>query len=88
MSNRPEIKKWVSSLAIIGFIIFVVYLFFFTDITEVAVLISGISVPTYFLVLLYIIGGALFNSLAWKATLDNVSVKTTFKRVLFFRALT
>ncbi len=81
MSNRPEIKKWVSLLAIIGFIIFVVYLFFFTDITKVAVIISGISIPIYFLVFLCIIGEALFNSLAWKATLDNVSVKTTFKRV-------
>src|SRR5665647_490882 len=81
MSNRPEIKKWVSLLAIIGFIIFFIYLFFFTDITKVAVIISGISIPIYFLVFLCIIGEALFNSLAWKATLDNVSVKTTFKRV-------
>src|SRR4030066_811271 len=81
MSNRPEIKKWVSLLAIIGFIIFVVYLFFFTDLVEVAVIISGISVPTYFLVFVCVIGEALFNSIAWKATLDNVSVKTTFKRV-------
>ena len=47
MSNRPEIKKWVSLLAIIGFIIFVVYLFFFTDITKVAVIISGVSIPIY-----------------------------------------
>src|SRR4030067_2352675 len=81
MSNRPEIKKWVSLLAIIGFIIFVVYLFFFTDLVEVAVIISGISVPTYFLVFVCVIGEAVFNTLAWKATLDNVSVKTTFRRV-------
>src|SRR3990170_2376540 len=81
MSNRPEIKKWVSLLAIIGFIIFVVYLFFFTDLVEVAVIISGISVPTYSLVFVCVIGEAVFNSLAWKATLDNVSVKTTFRRV-------
>jgi len=30
MSHRPEIKKWVSLLAIIGFAIFLVYLLFFT----------------------------------------------------------
>ena len=81
MSNRPEIKKWVSLLAIIGFIIFVIYLFFFTDITKVELIISGISIPIYFLVFLCIVGEALFNSLAWKAVLDNVSVKTTFKRI-------
>src|SRR4030066_731267 len=81
MSNRPEIKKWVSLLAIIGFIIFVVYLFFFTDLVEVSVIISGISVPIYSLVFVFVIGEAFFNSLAWKATLDNVSVKTTFRRV-------
>ena len=83
MSNRPEIKKWVSLLAIVGFIIFVVYLFFFTDLTKVAVIISGVSIPVYALVFLLVIGQAAFNSLAWKATLDNVSVKTTFKRVFY-----
>src|SRR4030066_1873900 len=81
MSNRPEIKKWVSLLAIIGFTIFLVYLFFFTDIAQVAVIISGVSVPTYSLVFVFVIGQAVFNSLAWKATLYNVSVKTTFRRV-------
>jgi len=81
MSNRPEIKKWVSALAILGFVFFVVYLFFFTDLLEVAVIISGISVPIYSLVFVFVIGEAFFNSLAWKATLDNVSVKTTFRRV-------
>src|SRR4030067_1500330 len=81
MSNRPEIKKWVSLLAILGFIFFVGYLFFFTDLVKVAVIISGISVPIYFLVFLCVVGEAVFNTLAWKATLDNVSVKTTLKRV-------
>src|SRR3989337_867457 len=81
MSNRPEIKKWVSLLAILGFVFFVIYLFFFTDLVEVAVIIGGISVPIYSLVFLCVICEAVFNSLASKATLDNVSVKTTFKRV-------
>jgi uncharacterized protein (TIRG00374 family) len=35
------------------------------------------------LVFLLVIGQAAFNSLAWKATLDNVAVKTTFKRVFY-----
>src|SRR4030067_341610 len=83
MSNRPEIKKWVSLLCIIGFTIFLVYLFFFTDIAQVTVIISGVSVPIYSLVFVFVIGQAAFNSLAWKATLDNVSVKTTFKRVFY-----
>ena len=83
MSNRPEIKKWVSLLAVVGFVIFVVYLFFFTDLTKVAIIISGVSIPVYALVFLLVIGEAVFNSLAWKATLDNVSVKTTFKRVFY-----
>ncbi len=83
MSNRPEIKRWVSLLAIVGLIIFVIYLFFFTDLTKVAVIISGISIPVYALVFFLVISEAAFNSLAWKATLDNVSVKTTFKRVFY-----
>src|SRR4030065_2571868 len=81
MSHRPEIKKWVSLLAILGFTVFVVYLLFFTDLVEVAVIISGVDVPIYFLVFVCILCVVVFNALAWKATLDNVSVKTTFKRV-------
>jgi uncharacterized protein (TIRG00374 family) len=83
LSNRPKIKRWVSLLAIVGFVIFVVYLFFFTDLTKVGLIISGVNVPVYALVFLLVIGEAAFNSLAWKATLDNVSVKTTFKRVFY-----
>ena len=81
MSHRPEIKKWVSLLAILGFTIFVVYLLFFTDLVEVAVIISGVNVPIYFLVFVCILCVVVFNALAWKATLDNVSVKTTLRRV-------
>jgi len=83
MSNRPEIKRWVSVLAVVGFILFFVYLIFFTDIVEVTVIISGVSLPIYFLVFVVVIVEAIFNSLAWKATLDNISVKTTFKRVFY-----
>jgi len=79
--HKPEIKKWVSLLAILGFTVFVVYLFLFTDLVEVAVIISGVKIPIYFLVFVWVICGAVFNTLAWKATLDNVKVKTTFRRV-------
>ena len=54
---------------------------FFTDLEQVATIIGGISIPTYSLVFALVILDAVFNSLAWKATLDNVSVKTTFRRV-------
>ena len=83
MSKRPEIKKWVSLLAVIGFIIFIVYLFFFTNIAEVAVIISGVSIPIYSLAFVCFILEAIFNSLAWKSVLDSVLVKTTFKRVFY-----
>jgi hypothetical protein len=63
MSNRPEIKTWVSLLAIVGFIVFVVYLLFFTDLVKVSVIISSISVPIYFLVFVCVIFEAVFNSL-------------------------
>jgi len=81
MSNRPEIKKWVSLLAVIGFIVFIVYLLFFTDLVRVAAIILGLNIPIYLLVFIFSILGVGCNALAWKATLDNVSVKTTVKRV-------
>ncbi len=81
MTNKPSFKKWVSLLAGLGFVVFILYFLFFTNLREVAVVIAGVSVPIYLLSFVCVILDALFNALAWKATLDVVGVKTTFRRV-------
>ena len=81
LSQKPEFKKWVTLLAVLSFVVFILYFLFFTDLAEVAVVIGGVNVPIYLLAFVSVIGGAVFNALTWKATLDSVSVKTTFRRV-------
>ena len=73
--------KWISPLAALGFLVFILYFLFFTDLKQVAVVIEGINVPIYLLAFACVIGVALFSSLTWKVTLDIVGVKTTFRRV-------
>ena len=81
MTQKPEFKKWVTLLAALSFVIFIIYFLFFTDLREVAEVIGGVNVPIYLIAFVCVIGGAVFNALTWKATLDSVSVKTTFRRV-------
>ncbi|MGZ4850298.1 MAG: flippase-like domain-containing protein [Candidatus Bathyarchaeia archaeon] len=81
LSNRPKFKTWVSLLAISGFSVFIIYLFLFTDIAQVAIVIGQVNIPIYLIAFLCIIAEMVFNALEWKATLDNVAVKTTLKRI-------
>ena len=81
MPNRPEIKKWVSLLAVFGFAVFIIYFFFFTDSREVATIIGGVNIPIYLLVFIFVVVQVVFDRLVWKASLDSVGVETTFKRV-------
>ena len=81
LTQKPEFKKWVTLLAALSFVVFILYFLFFTDLGEVAVVIVGVNVPIYLLAFVCVIGGAVFNALTWKATLDSVSIKTTFRRV-------
>ncbi len=81
LTQKPAFKKWVTLLAALSFVVFILYFMFFTDLGQVAAVIEGVNVPIYLLAFVCVIGGAVFNALTWKATLDSVSVKTTFRRV-------
>ena len=61
--------------------VFILYFLFFTDLSQVAIVIEGVNVPIYLLSFVCVIFDALFNALTWKATLDVVEVKTTFRRI-------
>ena len=79
--SRPKFEKWVSILAIAGFSAFIIYLFLFTDIVQVANIVDQVNIPIYLIAFLCIIAEAVFNALNWKSILDNVGVKTTLRRV-------
>jgi uncharacterized protein (TIRG00374 family) len=78
---RPKFEKWVSVLAIAGFSAFIIYLFLFTNIKQIANIIGQVNIPNYLIAFLCIIAEAVFNALNWKSILDNVGVKTTLGRV-------
>ena len=81
LTQKPEFKKWVTLLAALSFVIFILYFLFFTDLAQVVAVIEGVNIPIYLLAFVAVIGGAVFNTLTWKACLESVSVKTTFRRV-------
>jgi uncharacterized protein (TIRG00374 family) len=80
-TSKPSFKKWVSLSAVLGFAAFLLYIYFFTDITDVAGVIGNTNIPTYALAFLTVLGGTVFNALTWRSILGNLSVKTTFRRV-------
>jgi len=81
LTQKPSFTKWISPLAVVGFLVFILYFLFFTDLRQVAVVIEGINIPIYLLSFACVIGVAFFSALTWKSTLDIVGVKTTFRRV-------
>ena len=58
MTQKPSFKKWISLLAVLGFLVFILYFLFFTDLKQVAVVIEGVNVPIYLLSFVCVIGGA------------------------------
>jgi uncharacterized protein (TIRG00374 family) len=81
MLEQPTFKKWVTLSAVLGFAVFMLYLFFFTNFTEVGKVISKTNVAIYALAFVSIIGSAVFNALNWKAILNNLGVESTFSRM-------
>ncbi len=79
--GKPKFKKWITLSAVLGFVAFLSYLFFFTDFTQVEMVVGGINVPIYVLAFMCVLIASGFDALAWKSTLDTLSVKSTFRRV-------
>ena len=80
-AGKPKFKKLITLSAVLGFIAFILYLFFFTDFTEVSIVVEGTNVPIYVLAFLCIVVASGFDALAWKSTLNSLSVPTTFRRI-------
>ena len=64
----------------LGFGVFLLYLYFFTDFANVVGVIGKTNVAIYALAFLCVLGGAVFNALAWRSVLGNLSVKASFRR--------
>ncbi len=80
-AEKPQFRKWITITAVLGFLAFILYLFFFTDFAEVSIVIEGTNVPIYVLAFVCVLIASAFDALAWKSTLDSLQVKTTFTRI-------
>ncbi len=80
-ADKPQFKKWITLSAVLGFLVFVLYLFFFTDFKQVGSIIGRVNVSIYLLAFLFVMGASVFDALAWKTTLDTLKVKTSFRRI-------
>jgi uncharacterized protein (TIRG00374 family) len=80
-ANKPEFKSWVSISAVLGFLMLLLYLYFFGNLGQIASTIEKTSAPIYILAFICVLGGAVFNSLTWQGILGKLSIQTTFRRV-------
>jgi len=76
-----SIRKWVSLSAFLGFFAFLLYLYFFTDLGAVALVIGGVNISIYAMAFVAVLGSVVFNSLTWYSLLGNFSIKPGFWRV-------
>jgi len=86
MGNNFEVatlsfRKWVSLSAFLGFFALILYLYFFTDLANVALVIGGANFSFYALAFISVLGTVVFNSLTWYRLLGNFSIKPGFWRV-------
>jgi uncharacterized protein (TIRG00374 family) len=78
---KPPFKRWVYPVAALGFGLFLVYLFFFGDMGDIASVIGTANLSFYALAFGCVFGSIFFNMLAWKSMLKNLAIETKFRRV-------
>ena len=78
--NR-SVKKWVSLSAFLGFAVFLLYLYFFTDIAGVASVIVRTNLFIYSMAFICVLAGVAFNALAWHRLLNSLKIKVNYRMV-------
>jgi uncharacterized protein (TIRG00374 family) len=78
--NR-SVKKWVSLSAFLGFAVFILYLYFFTDIPGVVSVLVRTNLFVYSMAFLCVLAGVAFNALAWHRLLDSLTIKVNYRMV-------
>jgi uncharacterized protein (TIRG00374 family) len=81
MEINPSTKKWIALSAFMGFAVFLLYLYFFTDIIGVASIIGKTNLYLYSIVFLCVLASVSFNALAWQRLLESLKLKTTYRIV-------
>jgi len=81
LASNPSFRKWVSLLAVLGFVAFLLYLYFFTDILSVASVIGRANVFFFISALICVLASVSFNALVWHRLLVNLSIKINYRLI-------
>lgn len=76
----PTLKKWILFPAIVGYLAFLFFLFFFVDTGRLFSVLGSINLSIYALALLCVIGSISFHSLVWYQLLSSLSIRLRFRR--------
>jgi uncharacterized protein (TIRG00374 family) len=79
--SNPSFRKWVSILAVLGFVAFLLYLYFFTDIAGIVSVIGRANVYFFILALICVLASVSFNALVWHRLLVNLSIKMNYRMI-------
>jgi uncharacterized protein (TIRG00374 family) len=78
--NR-SVRKWVALSAFVGFAVFLLYLYFFTDIAGVASVLVRTNLFIYSMAFICVLAGVAFNALAWHRLLESLKIKVNYRLV-------
>jgi len=78
---RVPFTKWAFLPAALGFLAFIVYLYYYTNIFVIGSVIVTTDLAIYATAAICIFATFICNTFAWKAILNSFKVQTTFKRV-------
>jgi uncharacterized protein (TIRG00374 family) len=78
LAFNQSVKKWVSLSSFLGYEVFLLYLYFFTDIIGVASIIGRTNLFFYSLVFLCVLASVAFNALAWQCLLESLKLKAGY----------
>lgn len=81
LTSTPSFRKWVALSATLGFTAFLVYVFFFTDIWDVAGVLEQTNVTIYALAFVCVFAGVTFDALTWRQLLKNLSLNVGFRKI-------
>ncbi len=73
MEAKLALKKWVSLSTLLGLLLFLLFIYFFAGIFNVASVIGGTNLLLYAAVFGAVLLSSVFDSLMWRSLLRNFS---------------
>ena len=77
---NPSVRKWIVISALLGYIVLLIYLFYFVGFAELAEAIGQVNLGIYALAIASIIISLLFHTLVWFQLLSFVGINLGFRR--------